>query len=66
MTGKLMFFALGYVLGTRAGRERFAQLVGAAQAVGRREEVQSAVGLARSLLQVAVERGGEYASRRAA
>jgi hypothetical protein len=61
-----MFFAVGYVLGTRAGRERFVQLVGIARSVSRREEVQSAVGLARSLLEVALERGEGYVSRRAA
>jgi hypothetical protein len=66
MTGRLMFFAVGYVLGTRAGRERFVQLVGLVRSVSRREEVQTAAGMARSLLQVAIERGEGYASRRAA
>lgn len=66
MTGKLMFFALGYVLGTRAGRDRFLQLVGIAKWAMEREETQTALGLAKSAVQVAVERGSEYTSRRVA
>lgn len=66
MGGKLAFFALGYVLGTRAGRERFVQLVQLARWAAGREEVQSALGIARSAVQVAAERGQEYITKRAA
>lgn len=66
MTGKLMFFALGYVLGTRAGRERFVQLAGLVKWAAGRDETQTAIGLAKSAFQVAVERGVEYSGKRAA
>jgi hypothetical protein len=66
MTGKLMFFALGYVLGTRAGRERFLQLAQMARWALSREEAQTALGLARTAMGVALERGAQYASKRVA
>jgi hypothetical protein len=56
MMGKLAIFALGYLLGSRAGRERFEQVVDLARWVAGRDEVQSALGLAMSALQAASER----------
>jgi hypothetical protein len=47
MQGKLMFGAglgLGYVLGTRAGRERFSQISGKARQVWGSKPVQDAAG----------------------
>jgi hypothetical protein len=47
MRGKLMFGAglgLGYVLGTRAGRERFAQISGKAKQFWESKTVQDAAG----------------------
>jgi hypothetical protein len=55
--GKLAFFAAGYFLGTRAGRERYHQMVALGRWVAGREEVQTALGLAQSALQLAMERG---------
>jgi hypothetical protein len=48
MKGKLAFIlgaAVGYVLGTRAGRERYEQIKRGAQRVWRTEPVQRGVGL---------------------
>ncbi|GAA1017223.1 hypothetical protein Aple_061510 [Acrocarpospora pleiomorpha] len=48
MRNKLMFAAglgVGYVLGTRAGRERYEQIKGAAQRVADNPRVQEAAGL---------------------
>ncbi|MGH7911428.1 MAG: hypothetical protein ACREQM_07250 [Candidatus Dormibacteraceae bacterium] len=66
MTGKLVFFALGFVLGTRTGRDGIRQALSAARWVLQREEVRTALGLARSSATVALERAEEYASRHAA
>jgi hypothetical protein len=47
MGGKLMFGAglgLGYVLGTRAGRERYSQIRGKAKQVWENKTVQDAAG----------------------
>lgn len=63
MVGKLAIFAVGYMLGSRAGRERFDQLVDLARWVAGREEVQSALGLAQSALQAAAERRNEPPAR---
>ncbi|MDR0360243.1 MAG: hypothetical protein LBJ87_12385, partial [bacterium] len=56
MVGKLAFFAIGYVLGTRAGRERFEQIAGLARWTASREEVRSGFGLLQSAAQVGIER----------
>jgi hypothetical protein len=66
MTGKLMFFALGYVLGTRAGREQFRQVARLARVVIGSEEAKMALGLAGRALQVAVDKGTTYVTKRAA
>jgi hypothetical protein len=57
--GKWAFFAAGYVLGTRAGRQRYHQLVSAARWLAAREATQTTLGLARAGVQVAWERGLE-------
>lgn len=66
MIGKLAFFALGFALGTRTGREGMKEIVAFARWASSREEVQTALGLARSAATLAVERGQDYASKRAA
>lgn len=66
MVGKLAIFAVGYLLGARAGRERYRQLVDLARWAASREELQSALGLAQSALQAAAERRPEPRGRRAA
>ncbi|MEN3359353.1 MAG: hypothetical protein V7637_3335 [Mycobacteriales bacterium] len=48
MTGKLALaagFAAGYVLGSKAGRERYEQIVGASQRVWSNPTVQSTAGV---------------------
>jgi hypothetical protein len=66
MFGKLAFFALGFALGTRTGREGVREMVSFVRWASAREEVQTAFGLARSAAALALERGQEYASKRAA
>jgi len=41
MLGKLVALGVGYVLGSKAGRERYAQIVAAAQQASRRLEAYS-------------------------
>jgi len=53
---------IGYVLGTRAGRERFEEIKGKAQELWRSEDVQSAVHTAQDRLgTVAKEQGAKVA-----
>jgi hypothetical protein len=51
MLEKLLIFGVGYVLGTRAGRERFDELVEAAKALAERDEVKMALNLATGYLE---------------
>jgi hypothetical protein len=46
-----LIFGVGYVLGTRAGKERFDELVSMAKKFAEREEVKMAVGLATGFLE---------------
>lgn len=58
MKGKVAFVlgaAVGYVLGTRAGRERYAQIKRGAQAVWQTAPVQRGVGLVRDAAQDQVD-----------
>ncbi|MBD8079897.1 hypothetical protein [Cellulosimicrobium arenosum] len=53
---------IGYVLGTRAGRERFEQIRGKAEELWHSEDVQSAVGSAQEkVTAVAKEQGAKVA-----
>lgn len=58
MFGKLAFFAAGYLLGARAGRGRYEQIVGLARWLAAREELRTALGLAQSAVQAAAESSG--------
>jgi hypothetical protein len=51
MFEKLLIFGVGYVLGTRAGKERFDELVAAAKKFAERDEVKMAVSLAAGFLE---------------
>jgi hypothetical protein len=51
MLEKLVIFGIGYVLGTRAGKERFDELVDAAKKFAARDEVQMVVSLAAGFLE---------------
>lgn len=65
MIGKLAFFALGYVLGTRAGRDQLRQLTRVTRAVLSTDEAQTMLGLAGGAVRLAIDRGADYATRRA-
>jgi hypothetical protein len=56
MMGKIAIFTVGYLLGARSGRQRYEQVVGLARWLGRREELQTALGLAQGAIQTALER----------
>jgi hypothetical protein len=66
MFGKLVFFGIGYVLGTHAGRERFDEIVDFAKWVAGRDEVAAAVTMARSAMKMGFERGREMSTAGAA
>ena len=51
MLEKLVIFGVGYVLGTRAGKERFDELVETAKKFAARDEVQMVVSLAIGFLE---------------
>jgi hypothetical protein len=66
MLDKLVFFGIGYVLGTRAGRERFDEMVDFAKWVAGRDEIAAAVTMARSAMEMGMERGREMSTAGAA
>lgn len=66
MFSRLAFFALGFAIGTRTGRDGMRQMLAAARWVAGREEVQSMLGVAGTATQAALERGAEYIVKRAA
>ncbi len=51
MFERLVIFGIGYVLGTRAGKERFDELLEMAKQFAARDEVKMAVNLATGLLE---------------
>ena len=51
MLEKLVIFGIGYVLGTRAGKERFDELADMAKKFAAREDVQMVVSLATGFLE---------------
>ena len=51
MLEKLVIFGIGYVLGTRAGKERFNELVATAKQFAERDEVKMALSLAAGFLE---------------
>lgn len=57
MLGKMALFGLGYVMGTRAGRQRYEELVSGAKDLFRGEEVATAVGFMRGALWILRQRG---------
>ena len=66
MAEKLLLFGIGYVLGTRAGRERFDELVEQAKAFAKRDDVQTVVALAVGFLEERTSMLGGVDLRRAA
>jgi hypothetical protein len=57
MLGKLALFGIGYVLGTRAGRQRYEELMGGAKDLFKGEEIATAVGFMRGALWILRQRG---------
>ncbi|HZV51450.1 MAG TPA: hypothetical protein VFD49_16995 [Candidatus Dormibacteraeota bacterium] len=57
MIGKLAIFTAGYLLGTRAGRERWDQIARLARWVAERDETRLAAGMAMSAAQLGVQQG---------
>jgi hypothetical protein len=51
MLEKLLIFGIGYVLGTRAGKERFDEMVETARKFAARDDVQMVVSLATGFLE---------------
>lgn len=51
MLERLVIFGIGYVLGTRAGKERFDELVDMAKGFLARDDVKTVVSLAGGLLE---------------
>ncbi len=54
---KMAFFGLGYLLGSRAGRQRYEEIVGAVRDFLKGEEVATAVGFVRGMLWILRQRG---------
>ena len=63
MLVKLSVFAVGYLLGARAGRERYEELVGGIRSFVRGEEVTTAVGFVRGAMWILRQRGRGAARR---
>ena len=51
MVEKLVIFGIGYVLGTRAGKERFDELVAMGKKFAERDDVKMALNLAVGFLE---------------
>ncbi len=60
---KLSLFALGYLLGARAGRARYEELMGGVRDFVKGEEVSTAVGFVRGALWILRQRGRGAARR---
>lgn len=54
-TGLLIGFGVGYVLGAKAGRERYEQIMEAVHEITTRPEVQDAIAGGRSLMDSATQ-----------
>jgi hypothetical protein len=57
MFGKLAVFGIGYLMGTRAGRQRYEELVGGVRDFVKGEEVTTAMGFMRGALWILRQRG---------
>ncbi|HZU15693.1 MAG TPA: hypothetical protein VFD01_03675 [Candidatus Dormibacteraeota bacterium] len=62
MIGKLAIFTVGYLLGTRAGRERWDQIARLARWVAERDEARLAAGVALNMAQLGARQGLGLAS----
>jgi hypothetical protein len=57
MFGKLALFGLGYLMGTRAGRQRYEELVGGVRDFVKGEEISTAMGFMRGAIWILRQRG---------
>ena len=57
MFGKLAVFGIGYLIGARAGRQRYEDLVGGVRDFVKGEEVTTAMGFMRGALWILRQRG---------
>ena len=57
MFGKLAVFGIGYLIGSRAGRQRYEELVGGVRDFVKGEEVTTAMGFMRGALWILRQRG---------
>ena len=57
MFGKLAVFGIGYLIGARAGRQRYEELVGGVRDYVKGEEVTTAMGFMRGALWILRQRG---------
>jgi hypothetical protein len=57
MFGKLAVFGIGYLIGARAGRQRYEELVGGVRDFLKGEEVTTAMGFMRGALWILRQRG---------
>jgi hypothetical protein len=57
MLGKMALFGLGYMLGTRAGRQRYEELVGGAKDFFKGDEIATALGFMRGAVLILRQRG---------
>ena len=63
MFTKLAIFALGYMLGARAGRQRYDAIVKEATSLARGEEVSAVVGFVRGGIWILSQRGRSIGKR---
>lgn len=63
MFTKLAIFALGYMLGARAGRQRYDAIVKEARDLTRGEEVSAVVGFVRGAFWILSQRGRSIGKR---
>ncbi|HEY4865644.1 MAG TPA: hypothetical protein VIK45_09060 [Candidatus Dormibacteraeota bacterium] len=57
MFGKLAVFGIGYLIGARAGRQRYEELVGGVRDFVKGEEITTAMGFMRGALWILRQRG---------
>ncbi len=60
MFEKLLLFGAGYVLGTRAGRERFDELAAMAKKLAQRDEVKMALSLLSGIVEERFSSAAEH------
>jgi hypothetical protein len=66
MLERLLIFGVGYVLGTRAGKERFDDLIQQAKSFAKRDDVQTVLSLASGFLEERFSQGSDQRGLHAA